>query len=145
MKNVALMVLLLVGGFGVARAAGAETNLAGRIGVAAVFLLTAIGHFVKPDEMLHMIPPSLPARRTAVILSGFLELFFAFGIVVARFAHATGVAICVFLVLVTPLNVYSALNKVQFGGHAAGPRYLAVRLPLQLLLLIWTWWFAVRT
>jgi len=31
------------------------------------------------------------------------------------------------------------------GGHAAGPKYLWVRAPLQLVLAAWTWWFAVRT
>jgi uncharacterized membrane protein len=33
---------------------------------------------------------------------------------------------------------------MDFGGHGAGPIYLAVRLPLQLVLIGWTWWHAVR-
>ena len=144
MKNVLALVGLLLGGFGVALLLGAPNGEAARIGLAAVFALTAIGHFVKTDEMMAMLPSMMPARRPAVIMSGFLELMFAVGILLPALVRPTGLAICVFLVLVTPANVYSALRKIDFGGHRAGPRYLLVRIPLQLLLLIWTYWFAVR-
>jgi uncharacterized membrane protein len=33
---------------------------------------------------------------------------------------------------------------VDIGGHAAGPAYLLIRLPLQLILIAWAWWFGVR-
>jgi hypothetical protein len=38
-------------------------------------------------------------------------------------------AICAFLVLATPFNIYSALHRVQFGGHSSGPWYLAISSP----------------
>jgi uncharacterized membrane protein len=144
MKNVLALVGLLLGGFGVALLFGAPEGKAARIGIAAVFALTAIGHFVKTDEMTAMLPSTMPARRPTVIISGFLELMFAVGILLPALVKSTGLAICVFLVLVTPANVYSALKKIDFGGHRAGPRYLLVRIPLQLLLLVWTYWFAIR-
>lgn len=144
MRNVLAIAGLLMGGFGVALVFGAPHWQAARIGIAAVFAFTAIGHFVKTGEMMAMLPPSMPARRPMVIMSGFLELAFAVGILFPSLAKPTGLAICVFLVLVTPANVYAALKKIDFGGHRAGPRYLLVRLPLQLLLLASTYWFAVR-
>jgi len=145
MKNVLAIVGLLLGGFGVALLFGAPYGKAARIGVAAVFAFTAIGHFVKTDELMAMLPSTTPARRPMVIIGGFLEFFFAVAILLPTLVKPTGLAICAFLVLVTPANVYSALKKIDFGGHAAGPRYLLVRIPLQLLLLIWTYWFAVRS
>jgi uncharacterized membrane protein len=144
MKNVLAIVGLLFGGFSAALLFGVPYREAGRIGLAAVFAFTALGHFVKTDEMMAMLPATMPARRPMVIVGGFLELMFAVGILLPALAKATGLAICVFLVLVTPANVYSALKKIDFGGHVAGPRYLLVRLPLQLLLLLWSYWFAVR-
>ncbi len=145
MKNVLAMVGLLLGGFGVALLFGLPNWKAARIGIAAVLAFTAFGHFVKTDEMMAMLPSALPARRPMVIMSGFLETMFAAGILLPTLARTTGLAICVFLVLVTPANVYAALQRIDFGDHGAGPRYLLVRLPLQLLLLVWTYWFAVRS
>jgi len=145
MKNVAIIVVLLLGAAGAARLCGAEPKVGGRAGIAAVFAFTALGHFVKRDEMAAMLPASMPARPTLVILSGVLEALLAILILLPRYSRMAGLAIGVFLVLVTPINVHAAIKRVDFGGHAAGPRYLALRLPLQLALLLWTYWFAVRT
>ena len=145
MKNIALIVLLLIGASGAARLFGTTASTAGRVGLAAVFAFTALGHFVKRDEMAAMIPSSMPARSAIVVLSGMLEALLAFLLLVPSYSRTAGIAICVFLVLVTPINIYAALKRVEFGGHAAGPSYLLVRLPLQAVLLIWTYWFAVRT
>jgi uncharacterized membrane protein len=144
MKNIAVILLLLLGVSGVARLFGVETIIAGRIGIAAVFAFTAVRHFVKRDEMAAMLPASMPFRPAIVILSGLLEAFLAILILIPAYSRAAGIALGVFLVLVTPVNVHAAIKKVNFGGHAAGPRYLALRLPLQLVLLIWTYWFAGR-
>ena len=144
MKNVAIIVVLLLVGLGVAKLFGAEARIAGQIGLAAVFAFTAVGHFVKRDEMAAMLPSSLPSRPAIVLLSGLLEALLAILILIPACSRIAAIAICVFLVLVTPVNVHAAIKRVDFGGHAAGPRYLALRLPLQLVLLIWTYWFAVR-
>jgi uncharacterized membrane protein len=41
-----------------------------------------------------------------------------------------------------PVNVYSAIQRVPFGGHEVGPAYLLIRVPFQLLLI---WWAAKAT
>jgi len=46
-------------------------TMAGRIGVCAVFLFTALGHFFKTSDMTAMLPPFIPARRALIYLSGF--------------------------------------------------------------------------
>ena len=144
MKNVTIIVVLLFGGFGVARMFGADVAAAGRIGIAALFAFTAIGHFVKRDSMATMLPASVPARPAIIVLSGVLEAFLAVLVLLPACSKAAGIALCIFLVLVTPVNVYAAVKKADFGGHAAGPKYLFLRLPLQFVSLVWTYWFAVR-
>src|SRR2546421_744367 len=134
MKNVAVIVGLLVGASGAAKLIDADTNTAGRIGMAVVFTFTAFGHFVKRDEMAAMIPPSMPSRAAIVILSGVFEALLAILLLMPSYSRMAGIAVCVFLMLVTPVNVYAALKRVDFGGHAAGPSYLLVRLPLQAML-----------
>jgi 6-phosphogluconate dehydrogenase (decarboxylating) len=41
-------------------------------------------------------------------------------------------------------EVSLAVRRIEFGGHSAGPRYLFVRAPLQLTLILWTYWFVLR-
>jgi uncharacterized membrane protein len=50
----------------------------------------------------------------------------------------------VVLVLFFPANVYAALNHIPMGGHAWGPVYLLVRAPLQIIILLWVYWFTIR-
>lgn len=142
--NVAIILILLLGASGLAKLCGTETATAGRIGIAAVFVFTALGHFAKPNEMAAMLPAALPQRKALVFVSGFFELALAALVLLPAWSRQAGIAICLFLLLVTPVNVHAAIKKVNFGGHSAGPAYLAIRLPLQLLLVIWTYWFAVR-
>ena len=76
MKNVLIMVGLLLAGFSLALLAGLNNARAGQLAIALVFAFTALGHFIKQDEMMAMLPPALPARRAAVLLSGVVELIF---------------------------------------------------------------------
>lgn len=144
MTNIAAILLLLIGGFAIAQLSGAPYDRSGQIGLAAVFAFTGLGHFFKRDAMMSMLPPALPARRAMVVLSGAFEIILAIGVLLPACTKFAGLCLCVFLVLVAPINVYSAVEHVEFGGHAAGPRYLWMRLPLQALLLVWTYWFAVH-
>ena len=144
MRNIAVMMLVLLVAFAAARVAGASAGFAGRVGLAALFCFTALGHFAMPAEMLGMLPAGVPARKLIVLLSGVLDAALAIGLLLPATAHAAAVAALVFLVAAAPLNVYAACHRVAFGGHGAGPRYLLVRLPLQAALIAWAWWFGLR-
>ncbi|HEY3862429.1 MAG TPA: hypothetical protein VGO59_11115 [Verrucomicrobiae bacterium] len=65
-------------------------------------------------------------------------------ILIPLLARGTGIALCVFLILVFPSNVYAAMKRLDFGGHGAGPPYLLVRVPLQIFLIGWIYWLAVK-
>lgn len=147
-----LLVVILVGSFAVltavdrlrppARRMGAARR--GQVSLALLFLFTGLGHFVQTAAMAEMLPPWTPARTLMIWLSGFAEWLIAFGLLTPRHARLAGIAAIAFLILVFPGNVYAAVNRVEFGGHAAGPTYLLVRGPFQLLLIAWAYWFAVR-
>ncbi|MGH9749177.1 MAG: DoxX family protein [Candidatus Polarisedimenticolia bacterium] len=116
----------------------------GRISLAALFLFTGMGHFVKTDEMVAMLPAWAPSRHAIVYVTGLLEWAGAIGLLVPRFSRAAGICLVVFMVMIFPANVYAAWRHVEMGGHGAGPIYLIVRGPFQLLLIWWAWFFAVR-
>jgi uncharacterized membrane protein len=144
MRNVILILLVVGVSYTGARLISGDVDLAGRISIAALFCFTALGHFAKPDEMLEMLPPFVRFRKSIVLLSGFLELLFAIGMVISTTSRFTAVAAIIFLFVAAPLNIYSAYRRVNFGGHSAGPVYLLVRLPLQIFLIIWIWWFGLQ-
>jgi len=144
MRNIAIILTLLLLPYWALIPAHLQEPLRGRIGIALVFVFTAIGHFVKTSEMTQMLPPSVPMRVPLIWLTGVFELLAAIAILIPALSRYTGLALCVFLLLVLPSNVYAAFQRIDFGGHGVGPIYLLVRVPLQLFLIGWIYWFSVR-
>lgn len=145
MGNIILILILLLVPFsGLALFSIAEP-LRGRIGITCVFLFTGIGHFLKAGPMSAMLPPRIPEqwRLPIIYLSGVFEMALAIGVLVDVWSRVVGFVLCVFLIGVLPTNIDSAIRRVPFGGHGAGPVYLLARVPLQILLIGWVWRFAV--
>ena len=144
MRNVAIILaLLLLPYWALIPAHVAEPERA-RIGMTLVFAFIALGHFVKTKSMSQMLPPWMPARIPLIYLTGIFELLAAIAILIPPLSRFTGIVLCDFLILILPSNIYAAIKRVDFGGHAAGPVYLLVRIPLQLFLIGWVYWFCVR-
>lgn len=114
-------------------------SIRARVGLSLFFAFTAIGHFMRTEAMAEMLPPAVPYRIELIYLTGILELLGAIGVWIPRLTKLTGVLLIVMLIGVLPSNIYSALNRVEFGGHGAGPLYLLVRIPFQLFVIWWTW------
>lgn len=110
-----------------------------RVGLSLFFIFTAIGHFVRTEEMAAMVPPSIPYHVGLIYLTGVLELLGAIGVWIPRLMRLTGFLLILMLIGLLPANVYSAINRVDFGGHGAGPAYLLVRVPFQLFVIWWTY------
>jgi uncharacterized membrane protein len=122
-----------------------------RVGLSLFFIFTAIGHFISTEEMAAMLPPSIPYRIELIYLTGVLELLGAIGVWIPRLVRPTGLLLILMLIGLLPANIYSAINRVDFGGHGAGPAYLLVRIPFQLFAIWWTYfateqdWFQRKT
>ncbi|HEU4679806.1 MAG TPA: hypothetical protein VFS35_09825 [Terrimicrobiaceae bacterium] len=144
MKQIVIIVGLLVIPSLIALVAGSDVDWAGHLGLALVFAFAALGHFVRTDAMAQMIPSSVPQRRVLIQISGVFELAMAILVLAWPNSRLVGLVMIGFLIAVFPSNVYAAMRRVEFGGHSAGPRYLIVRAPLQLLLILWVYWFVLR-
>ena len=146
MRNIILILaFLLVPFFGLAPFGVAEVSR-GRIATTCVFLFTGIGHFMQSKPMSAMIPLQVPKplRLPIIYASGVFEIMAAIGVLVPGWSRAVGILLCLFLVGILPANIDAALRRVPFGGHGVGPSYLLARVPLQLALLCWIYWFAIR-
>lgn len=121
-----------------------------RVGLSLFFIFTAVGHFLRSEQMATMLPPSFPYRVELIYLTGIFELLGAIGVWIPRLKRLTGLLLIIMLVGILPANIYSAIQRVEFGGHGAGPLYLLVRLPFQLFVICWTYfateqgWFPRR-
>ncbi|GAA5137571.1 DoxX family protein [Pseudonocardia adelaidensis] len=82
-----------------------------RGGLAAMFTLTGVVHFVgMRHELIAMVPPALPAPGLLVALTGVLELAGAAGLLLPRLAHWAAGGLAVLLVAMFPANVHAALE-----------------------------------
>ena len=121
-----------------------------RVGLSLFFAFTAIGHFIRTAEMSAMLPAAVPYRTEVIYLTGVLELLGAIGIWIPKLRRLTGVLLVLMLIGILPANISSAINRVEFGGHSAGPIYLLLRVPFQLFVIWWTYfateqnWFGRR-
>jgi uncharacterized membrane protein len=114
-------------------------SIRARVGLSLFFVFTSIGHFISTAGMATMLPAAVPYRIELVYLTGVLELLGAIGVWIPRLTKLTGLLLILMLIGLLPANIYSAFNRVEFGGHGAGPLYLLVRVPFQLFAIWWTY------
>ena len=82
-----------------------------RGGLAAMFTLTGVVHFVfMREELIAMVPPALPAPGLLVTITGVLELAGAAGLLLARTAPWAAGGLSLLLVAMFPANVHAALE-----------------------------------
>ena len=107
--------------------------------LAAAFVGAGVLHFVKPRVFEAIVPPSLPAPRLLVYLSGVAEVAGGLGLLVPALRPWAGWGLAALLVAVFPANVFMARQADRFRRVA--PRWaLWARLPLQAVLVVWVLW-----
>jgi uncharacterized membrane protein len=109
------------------------------------FFFGGLAHFALTDLEARIVPPQIPDPRDVVLLTGFLELAGAFGLMLPWTRRAAGWGLFLLTIAVTPANIYMIRIHDQFDI----PVWLLwLRLPLQLVLLwlvVWgSRWRAAR-
>lgn len=83
--------------------------LALRAGLAAMFTVTGVAHFVGMRQtLIDMVPPALPAPELLVTATGILELAGAAGLLIARTAPWAAAGLSLMLIAMFPANVHLA-------------------------------------
>lgn len=83
------------------------------VGLAAMFVVTGIAHFVQPlrGGLIAIVPPRLPAPGMLVTVTGVLELLGAIGLLIPQTRAAAAVCLGLLMLAVFPANVYAAGAK----------------------------------
>ena len=112
-------------------------------GLGMAFVVAGVSHLVNTTPFEQHLPEWVPATAI-VVVSGIAEIVLGFALIAARrSARVVGIAAAVFLVGVFPANVYVAVAGVDVDGVPGG-FYAWLRLPLQAVLIAWTWRVAVK-
>ena len=80
------------------------------VGLAAMFAMTGIAHFVNPlrRDMIAIVPPTLPAPGVLVSVTGVLELAGAAGLLYPPTRVAAATCLLLLMLAMFPANVYAA-------------------------------------
>ena len=113
-------------------------------GLGIAFIFFSVGHFVKTDGMIEMLPSWVPLRLEIIYATGILELVIGISLFFTNLQNKAALVAIMVLVLFFSANIYAALNSVGLGGHQWGPVYLLIRVPLQLILIAWAYFFCVK-
>lgn len=113
-------------------------------GLGIAFIFFSIGHVIKTEGMVEMLPPWVPYRVALIYLTGLLEVVIGVALFVPKLqVNAAKIAIFV-LIVFFPANIYAAVNSIGLGGHQWGPVYLLIRTPLQFILISWAYFLCVK-
>ena len=110
----------------------------GLLWVLAIFFVVAgINHFLSPAFYLKMMPPYIPWHPAMIAISGAAEIALGLLALYPRTRRFAGWGLIALLVAVFPANVYMYQNPSLFPN--VPPITLLVRLPIQGVLIAWTW------
>jgi uncharacterized membrane protein len=111
------------------------------------WLLTAFmvgagaNHFIHPAPYLGMMPAELPAHAALVAISGIAEILGGLGLILPATRRLAAWGLIALYVAIFPANLNMALNQLPLGTEAIPSWALWGRLPLQLVLIAWAYWF----
>lgn len=111
--------------------------------LALAFVLAGINHFINAAFYLRMMPPILPAPLFLIYLSGVFEIVLGVFLLLPKFTGLAAWGLIALLIAVFPANVYMAMNPRLFPEFSLTALYL--RLPLQIILISWAFWFTRKT
>jgi uncharacterized membrane protein len=96
------------------------------VGLAAMFVLTGVAHFVPPlrDNLIAIVPPQLPAPGLLVSITGVLEFLGAVGLLVPVTRVAAAVCLLLLMLAMFPANIYAARMPNP-------PKSMTTQLPLR--------------
>jgi uncharacterized membrane protein len=107
-----------------------------------LFVLAGVNHFAHTPFYLAMMPAYLPWHQALVYLSGVAEIALGLLMCLQRYARVAGWGMIGLLIAVFPANLQMALHPDLYPGYRAWALWL--RLPLQLPLIAWAYWYTRR-
>ena len=107
--------------------------------MAAIYIFSGMMHFIKPKTYLRIMPRYLPNPKLLVSLSGIAEIILGVGLCFPATKNVAIYGIIAMLIVFLPVHFYMLSSKKAGAGI---PQWLLLlRLPLQLGLMYWAYWY----
>lgn len=110
--------------------------------MAIAYMFAGFNHLMNPAFYVAIMPPDLPNPEWLNVISGLAEIVLGVYLLEPRTRVLAAWGIIALLIAVFPANLYVALENVGATGPgtgAGGANY--IRLPFQVLFLVWAWWY----
>ena len=112
---------------------------AGTVILSSIFIFGGVLHLVRPEIYRPVMPAWLPAHDAMILVSGIAEILGGVGLLVRRTRRGAAMGLILLLIAVFPANI-EMLRIYQARGVAWWAEALLwIRLPLQAVLVWWTW------
>lgn len=106
--------------------------------MSAIYTIAGILHFVIPKFYLRIMPPWIPYHKFMVQISGVIESVLGIGLLFPETRAWSAWGIVLLLIAVFPANLYHFQSRTKKDPPTWA---LALRLPLQLVLIYWAYTF----
>lgn len=108
---------------------------------ALIFFTSGVGHFIRTEWYLRLMPPYLPWHKQLVWISGVCEIALAVFLLVPRFSAVAAWGLIALLIAVFPANIHMAVTSGTADPAVPGvsPFLAWARLPLQGVLIYWAY------
>jgi uncharacterized membrane protein len=106
------------------------------------YVLAGINHFKSPGGYLKIMPPYLPYPQVLNILAGVFEIAFGLMLIFPATRPLAAWGIILMLIAFMPVHIYMIQNApMKMGGLVVTQTLAWVRIPFQVLFVLWAWWF----
>jgi len=105
--------------------------------MALLYILAGLNHFRVPRLYIRMIPPSYPNPPLLNTVSGAAEILLGIALCIPVLSSVAAWGIIALLIAVFPANLFMYTDEK--AGMNLPKWVLLIRLPLQLVLMLWAW------
>lgn len=108
---------------------------------ALAYVAAGFNHLVNPEFYVSIIPPALPNPEWLNVISGLAEIVLGVFLLEPRTRVLAAWGIIALLIAVFPANLHVATEQLGPDGPGSGGMTGYIRLPFQLLFVLWAWWY----
>ena len=81
-----------------------------------ILFVAGITHLIKPEIYLISMPPYIPYHFELIIITGLLEILFAFGIIYEKLIKVTSKLLALYFVAILPAHLHVSINGIEIFG-----------------------------
>jgi uncharacterized membrane protein len=105
--------------------------------MAAFYIVAGIGHLLRPDAFLPIVPDFVPMPREIIVLTGLCEFAGAAALLTSRLRKIAGIMLALYALCVWPANIKHAVEGINLPPIPDTWWYHGPRLAFQPVLIWW--------